>query len=180
MQALASACMSGRVAAEVVAVVAPSGRAPAALLAADMELPVFVVDPMAENYGSRLKATLSEARVEWVCLAGYLRLLPEEVLDRYPGHILNIHPALLPKFGGKGMYGRHLHETVLQSGEQETGCTVHFVTSEYDEGEVILQRRCPVFAEDTPETIAARVLSLEHQAYPAALQKVLESHGGRT
>ena len=105
-----------------------------------------------------------------VCLAGFLRLLPEEVLRSRP--VLNIHPSLLPKFGGKGMYGLRVHEAVIQARETESGCTVHRVTPVYDEGEVVVQMRCPVMAEDTPESLAARVLELEQQAYPEAVRRI--------
>jgi folate-dependent phosphoribosylglycinamide formyltransferase PurN len=89
--------------------------------------------------------------------------------------VLNIHPSLLPKYGGKGMFGKHVHEAVLRSGETESGCTVHRVTEIYDEGEIILQRRCPVLPEDTAETLAARVLAEEHRAYPEAVRIVLST-----
>ncbi|MFN3683119.1 MAG: formyltransferase family protein, partial [Fimbriimonadaceae bacterium] len=108
-----------------------------------------------------------------VCLAGYMRLLPKEVLDSFPNRVLNIHPALLPKFGGKGMYGMRVHEAVLRAGEAESGCTVHLVNERYDEGPIVVQLRCPVLPDDTPETLAARVLELEHRAYPEAVRKVL-------
>jgi phosphoribosylglycinamide formyltransferase-1 len=100
-------------------------------------------------------------------------VLPLEVLSLFPNRVLNIHPALLPKFGGKGMYGHHVHEAVLAAGEAESGCSVHFVNERYDEGAVILQKVCPVLPDDTPDTLAARVLVLEHQAYPEALAKVI-------
>ena len=102
-----------------------------------------------------------------------MRLLPDLVLESKPGRVLNIHPSLLPKFGGAGMYGMHVHRAVLNAGESETGCTVHRVSPIYDAGEFVLQRRCPVMANDTAETLAARVLALEHLAYPEALQMEL-------
>jgi phosphoribosylglycinamide formyltransferase-1 len=104
-----------------------------------------------------------------------MRLLPEEVLAAFPNRVLNIHPALLPKFGGKGMYGMHVHEAVVAARETESGCTVHFVNEHYDEGAILHQRRCPVLPDDTPETLAARVLEQEHLAYPEAIQLVLEA-----
>jgi folate-dependent phosphoribosylglycinamide formyltransferase PurN len=116
---------------------------------------------------------LGEAGANLICLAGYLRLLPTEVLEAFPGRVLNIHPALLPRHGGKGMYGMRVHEAVLASGDKETGASVHFVTERYDEGGVILQRRCNVEPGDTPETLAARVLREEHLAYVEAIRKVL-------
>lgn len=129
-----------------------------------------VIEP-GEDYGARLLAELGSC--DWICLAGYLRLLPSEVLARFPNRVLNIHPALLPKFGGKGMYGQRVHEAVIAAGETESGCTVHYVNEQYDEGAIILQRRCPVEAVDTAETLAARVLEQEHLAYVEALAKLL-------
>lgn len=133
---------------------------------------VAVVPPTEDGYGQALLQAL--ARCDLVCLAGYLRLLPEEVLAAFPGRILNVHPALLPKFGGKGMYGIRVHEAVLSSGERESGATVHLVSERYDEGRIIVQRRCPVFPEDTPESLAARVLEEEHLAYVEAIRSVLD------
>ena len=102
-----------------------------------------------------------------------MKKLPIEVLHRYPGRVLNIHPSLLPKFGGKGMYGHHVHEAVIAAHEPESGCTVHVVTENYDEGPIVLQLRCPVESGDSPDTLAARVLELEHRAYPLAIKKVI-------
>jgi folate-dependent phosphoribosylglycinamide formyltransferase PurN len=102
-----------------------------------------------------------------------LALLPVEVVHAFPRRLLNVHPALLPKFGGKGMFGLNVHAAVLAAGEAESGATVHYVTERYDEGEAIVQRRCPVLATDTAETLAARVLIEEHAAYIEAWQKVL-------
>ena len=110
-----------------------------------------------------------------VCLAGFLRLLPTEVLNGFPGRILNIHPSLLPKFGGKGMYGIRVHEAVLAAGENESGCTVHLVSEHYDEGAILLQRRCAVLPDDTPETLAARVLKEEHIAYIQAIKDMIHA-----
>lgn len=163
---------------ELAVVISPKADTPAALAISDRGLPLAVVDPKTEeDYGATLRAVLSEAGAEFLCLAGYLRLLPKAVLDAFPNRILNIHPALLPKFGGKGMYGQHVHEAVLAAGESESGCTVHFVTEHYDEGPPILQMRCPVEPRDTPEMLGLRVLRLEHQAFSAALKRVLEEAG---
>ncbi len=108
------------------------------------------------------------AGVELVCLAGWLCLL--EIPQRYEGRVMNIHPALLPAFGGKGMYGRHVHEAVLAHGCKVSGCTVHFVDNAYDAGPIILQSVCEVRHDDTPTAIAARVFELETRAYPQAIE----------
>jgi folate-dependent phosphoribosylglycinamide formyltransferase PurN len=110
--------------------------------------------------------------VDVILLAGYLKLVPPAVVARYPRRILNIHPALLPAFGGKGMYGLHVHRAVVEAGVPESGATVHFVDERYDEGRVLAQRRLPVHPGDTPEQLAARVLEIEHVLYPAAVDHV--------
>ena len=117
-------------------------------------------------------AALEFGDVDLIALAGYLRLVPSAILKRYPKRVVNIHPALLPKFGGKGMYGINVHRAVLEAREKVSGATVHYVEDKYDEGEVIAQRNVPVLPDDTPETLAARVLELEHQLFPDALETV--------
>jgi phosphoribosylglycinamide formyltransferase 1 len=173
MLAIARACASGELRAEVATVIAPIDTAPAVASAEMAGLRVDIVAP-GDDYGERLLTVLCETGAEWICLAGFLRLLPAEVLQRFPRRVLNIHPALLPKFGGQGMYGRRVHEAVLASGDTETGASVHYVTEQYDEGDVILQRFCPVLPRDTAEDIAARVLTEEHLAYVEALKKVID------
>lgn len=115
-------------------------------------------------------APLDRYRIELLVLAGYLKLVPAAVIARYRHRILNIHPALLPAFGGAGMYGRRVHEAVLRSGARESGATVHLVDEAYDRGAILAQRRVPVFPDDTPERLAARVLAVEHQLLPAVVR----------
>lgn len=115
---------------------------------------------------------LERHAIDVVCLAGYLRLLPPQVVARYRHRILNIHPALLPDFGGPGMYGAKVHDAVLSSGVTVTGATVHFVDDEYDRGEILAQARVPVLPGDTAEDVAARVLRVEHELYPRAVDHV--------
>jgi phosphoribosylglycinamide formyltransferase 1 len=139
---------------------------------------VAVVDTRARepaDVARELLDTLEEHDVGLVLLAGYLRLVPREVVARYRHRILNIHPALLPDFGGKGMYGMRVHRAVLGAGEPESGATVHLVDEEYDRGRILAQRRVPVLEGDTPEALAARVLAVEHQLYPAAVDHVCEA-----
>ncbi len=111
-------------------------------------------------------------RVEYVVLAGYLRKIPPRVIKSYHNKIINIHPALLPKFGGKGMYGLNVHQSVLEARETHTGVTVHFVDDKYDHGEIIMQKSIPVFDDDTPEKLSTRVLKLEHSFYPEVLESI--------
>ncbi len=118
---------------------------------------------------------LSEAQVDLIVLAGYLKLVPVEVIAAYRDRIINIHPALLPAFGGPGMYGRHVHEAVLQSGVPVTGATVHLVDEQYDRGAILAQARVPVMPGDTPETLAVRVLQAEHRLLPAVVLKAAEA-----
>lgn len=114
-----------------------------------------------------------------VVLAGFLRLVPSALVGAFPDRIVNIHPALLPAYGGKGMYGRHVHEAVLAAGEPESGITVHLVNEHYDEGEHLFQARCPVLPDDTPDSLAVRIHELEHRHYPQVVEKLAEALAGR-
>jgi len=116
---------------------------------------------------------LQRRETDLLVLAGFLWLVPGQVIEAFRGRIINIHPALLPKYGGKGMFGTHVHQAVKASGDTESGITIHFVDENYDKGEPVVQVRCPVFPEDSPEQIAARVLKLEHFYFPRAIEKLL-------
>lgn len=118
-----------------------------------------------------LTGMLAEHRIDWVVLAGYLRLMP--IPTALAGRVVNIHPALLPAFGGEGMYGHHVHEAVIAAGCKVSGCTVHLCDSAYDRGPIVMQRTCDVRDDDTPDTLAARVFEQECIAYPAALELLL-------
>lgn len=120
-------------------------------------------------------AALDSADIDLIALAGYLRLVPAAVIRRYPGRIVNIHPALLPRFGGQGMYGRKVHQAVLDAGEKISGATVHFVNEHYDEGDIIAQKTVPVLPGDTAESLAARVLEVEHVLLPDVLEQLARS-----
>ncbi|NTV05067.1 MAG: phosphoribosylglycinamide formyltransferase [Chlorobiaceae bacterium] len=126
-----------------------------------------------DEFAEAMVGCLKEAQIDNVLLAGYMRKVPDAVVRAFPDKMLNIHPALLPKFGGEGMYGIHVHTAVLEAGETESGATVHFVNEEYDKGKILLQRKVPVLPGDTPESLAARVLACEHELYPDALEKLL-------
>ena len=118
---------------------------------------------------------LEDENPRLIVLAGFLWLLPEKIVRRFPNGIVNIHPALLPKFGGKGMYGKRVHEAVITAGEKESGITIHYVNEKYDDGDIIFQERCPVLPNDTPETLAQRIHALEHRHYPEVIKKLLAS-----
>jgi folate-dependent phosphoribosylglycinamide formyltransferase PurN len=121
--------------------------------------------------GGAWLALLREHRIDLLVLAGYLKLVPREVVAAYRGRIINIHPALLPRHGGPGMYGRRVHAAVLAAGDRESGASVHLVDEVYDRGEVLAQERVPVLPGDTPESLAARVLEAEHRLLPAVVRE---------
>ena len=122
-----------------------------------------------------LQRELEGARIDLLVLAGFMRLLPAALVQAWPDHILNIHPSLLPKYGGKGMYGEHVHQAVLAAGEKESGITIHLVNERYDEGQVLFQAKCPVMPEDDADALAARIHALEHAHYPAVVKGVVNS-----
>jgi phosphoribosylglycinamide formyltransferase 1 len=125
--------------------------------------------------GAEWLGHLREAKVDLIVLAGYLKLVPSAVIAAFRDRVVNIHPALLPDFGGPGMYGRRVHEAVLRSGVSHSGATVHLVDEEYDHGAILAQARVPVLPGDSPETLAARVLRAEHRLLPAVILKAAEA-----
>lgn len=169
MEAIIDACQARQIDGVVVVVVSPKPNI-ATELATRKGVAVSVVDPAVEGYPQRLMDALSGCNT--LCLAGYLRLLPSEVLEAFPSRVLNVHPALLPSFGGQGMYGLRVHVAVIESGAKESGATIHLVTEQYDEGRILVQRRCQVLPDDTSETLADRVLIEEHLAYVEALKQL--------
>ena len=140
--------------------------------AAEAKVMNFVVDRSAyadcASFSKQVFSLIDDARVDLVCLGGWLCLL--DIPDRYAGKVMNIHPALLPSFGGKGMYGRRVHQAVIDHGCKVSGCTVHFVDASYDTGPIVLQRTCSVLDDDTAEMLAARVFEEEKVAYPEAVR----------
>ncbi|NIG52625.1 phosphoribosylglycinamide formyltransferase [Chitinophaga sp. Cy-1792] len=117
---------------------------------------------------------LQEKNIDLIVLAGFLWKIPANLVQAFPDKIINIHPALLPKYGGKGMYGHFVHEAVIAAGEKESGITIHFVNEKYDDGAPILQERCVITSEDTPETLAKKVQVLEHQWFPVIVERLLK------
>jgi phosphoribosylglycinamide formyltransferase 1 len=117
--------------------------------------------------------TLEDYNISFIVLAGFLLLVPQYIISRFKKKIINIHPALLPKFGGKGMYGSHVHEAVKQAQETETGITIHYCNAHYDEGDIIFQAKTAVSPSDTPQDIARNVLALEHEHFPKVIEKVV-------
>ena len=118
---------------------------------------------------------LSSYQIDMIVLAGFLLLIPQYLIQAFHNRILNIHPALLPQYGGKGMYGHHVHQTVFDNNEKETGITIHYVNENYDEGQIIFQKKIAIDIMDTPDIIGKKVLALEHKHYPIIVEKCLES-----
>jgi len=156
--------------AKVVLVASNRADAPALIRAATASIDIASFD--ASDDGSTLLDLLRKARVDLVVLAGYLKRIPPMVVREYSGRIINIHPALLPAFGGAGMYGARVHEAVIASGAEESGVTVHLVDDVYDRGPIVAQWRVAVETSDTAESLAARVLAVEHIVYPRVIEMV--------
>jgi len=174
LQAIIDASEAGSIDAEVVVVVSTTQPTGALDRAQKHNIPAVFVDPSRyptpEALDDALARAMHDHQVELVCLAGYMRRLTPTFLQQFPNRVMNIHPALLPAFGGQGMYGHHVHEAVYESGARFSGATVHFVDEKYDHGPIIVQRIVPIEDDDTPDTIAAKVLKEEHKAYPEAIQ----------
>ena len=127
------------------------------------------------NYTAKIIEFLQGEKIDLIILAGFLLKLPEAFVKAFPNKIVNIHPALLPKYGGKGMYGMNVHNAVIENKETESGITIHFVNEEYDKGEIILQQKCVVDANETPETLAQKIHDLEYAYYPKAIEKLIKT-----
>lgn len=123
--------------------------------------------------GSAVLSLLKDKKIDFIVLAGFLARVPDCILHAYPNKIINIHPSLLPKFGGKGMYGGRVHEAVVAAGERESGITIHYINERYDEGAVISQYKCSVLPHDTAEQVAEKVHALEYEFYPQVIEKVM-------
>lgn len=141
--------------------------------AARLEVPSACLTKEEWADGRAVLALMEEAEIDFIVLAGFLARVPDCLLRAYPDKIVNIHPSLLPKFGGKGMYGEHVHEAVLAAGEQESGITIQYINERYDEGAIICQQKCPVLPDDTPDTLAARVHALEYEYYPRVVEQLV-------
>jgi len=178
MQAIIDACRDGRISGEVVAVIGVKPDAPAIERAAAAGVRTFILNPKdfadPADYDRELLSTLASVQADLICLAGYMRKLGRPIIDAYRNRIMNIHPALIPMFFGQGMYGHHVHEAAIERGVKVSGCTVHFVDEDYDTGPIILQTVVPVEDDDTPDTLAARVLVEEHKTYVQAIQLFAE------
>jgi len=170
---LATRIHEGRLNAQIVLVLASNTHAGGIEKARNLHLPTVVVPRKAHDspaaFAEVVFGHINQAQADLVCLAGFLSLLP--IPAAFENRVLNIHPSLLPKFGGKGMHGHHVHEAVIAAGESESGCTVHYADNTYDTGPVLLQRHCAVLPDDTADALAARVFEQECEAYPAAIEQ---------
>lgn len=138
------------------------------------QIPVVLFDKKTFYDTKRIVELLQNQHIDLVVLAGFMMLIPEAMVQAFPNRIINIHPALLPKYGGKGMYGHFVHEAVVAAQESESGITIHYVNEHYDEGTIIFQASCPVSPTDTPEDVAKKVQVLEHQHFPEVVEQVLK------
>lgn len=173
MQAIIDGCKSGKINGKVALVVGVNNGAPAMERARAAGVVAVSIPPKSfgceEDYEEALLAQLQQNNIDLICLAGYMRVLGGKIIETYRNKIMNVHPALIPSFCGKGMYGHHVHEAVIARGVKFTGATVHFVDEDYDTGPIIMQRVVAVDANDTPDSIAAKVLEAEHAAYTDAV-----------
>jgi phosphoribosylglycinamide formyltransferase-1 len=176
LQAIIDNINSGKLSAKVTVVISNNSKAYALERARKHNIPAIHLSnkhfPNDEDLDLAIVKVLKKYKVDLVIFAGYMKKRGPKFLQAFPNRVLNIHPALLPKFGGKGMYGMKVHEEVLASGEKESGATVHLVDEYYDHGRILGQRKVPVLPNDTPETLAQRVLKEEHKLYSEVIQKI--------
>lgn len=160
--------------AKVALVVSSSPSAYALVRAKNLGVPTATLTKADLNNPELVLPLLKQYKTEWIVLAGFLKVVPDFLLEAYPRKVVNLHPALLPKFGGKGMYGHHVHEAVKAAGESVTGMTVHYVTPEVDGGEIIAQFSVPISPADTPEDIAEKEHVLEMEHFPSVIEELIE------
>jgi len=172
-QSLIDTCADGSIKARIEAAISNNSRAFALERARKAGITTYHISSVVfsdrDDYLGAILEVLADHKIDLIILAGYMKLLPSEVVEKYYGRIINIHPALLPKYGGKGMYGLNVHNAVLKAGDKYSGATVHLVDEKYDHGPILIQRRVQVEPDDSPETLAARVLKIEHQILPRAV-----------
>src|SRR5690606_29939557 len=139
-------------------------------------IPSFIIEKERFFRGDAYVDELKQRDIQWIVLAGFLWKIPTTLINAFPGKIINIHPALLPKYGGKGMYGHFVHEAVIEAKEKESGITIHYVDEQFDHGKHILQLTCPVDETDTPETLAKKIQVLEHKHYPEVIAQLIDKN----
>lgn len=141
--------------------------------AVNLGVDYFVFNRDIFNNSAIILEKLNEYNIDYIVLAGFLWLIPPYLIEAFPQGILNIHPALLPKYGGKGMYGERVHQTVVENGEKESGITIHYVNEKYDAGNIIFQSKCSIEKDDTPAMVAEKVHSLEYEHFPRIIEKTI-------
>jgi len=142
--------------------------------AKNLHTPSMVFTKEEFYHSAKIENLLARLKIDLIVLAGFLWLIPESLIKKFPGKIINIHPALLPQFGGKGFYGAKVHEAVIKSGAKKSGISIHYVNDKFDEGEIIFQATCDIDENETAESLAAKIHKLEHAHYPAVIEKILE------
>ena len=170
--------IQGNILGKIVMVFSNNPNCGAIKFAEENSIPIFIINavryPNPHTRDELLLETCLKAEIDLICLAGFMKMLPQNIVKHYEYRILNIHPGLLPEFGGKGFYGTRVHEAVINTGKRESGATVHFVDEIYDHGPIILQKKVEVMETDTPESLAARVLKLEHELFPEVVKAFCE------
>jgi len=141
--------------------------------AKSLEIPSILFNKDTFYNSTTVLEDLKSRETDWIVLAGFLWLIPDYILQAFPNRIINIHPALLPKYGGKGMYGLKVHQAVITAGDPESGITIHYVNEHYDEGDIIFQARCIINKEDTPEKLAAKIHELEYEHFPVVIGRLV-------
>lgn len=164
----------GKQSARVALVVCNKPGAGVISVAEEAGIPVLIIEKERFFRGDAYVPELRQAATDLIVLAGFLWKIPPAIVESFPRHIINIHPSLLPLYGGKGMYGAHVHQAVISDGQRQSGITIHYVDNEYDHGQRIFQAFCEVEAHDTPESLAARVHKLEHEHFPRIIETVLK------
>ena len=160
--------------AEVVLILSNNANAGVLDRAKKFDVPTYVFDKATFTQSEDVKQVLINKETDWVILAGFLWLVPEYMIKAFPDRIINIHPALLPKYGGKGMYGMRVHETVSQAGDTETGISIHYVNQQYDEGQIIFQAKCQIKPGEDPLLIAEKIHLLEHEFFPKVIEDLVK------
>ena len=177
-KAIIEAKKSGIIKSDISLLITNNSDCGAVSIAKESNIPVFHISrkiyPNAsdEEYASLFLDKLNEHKINFIVLAGYMKMIDVRIIRKFPNRIINIHPALLPKFGGKGMYGMNVHKAVIEAGEKESGVTIHYVNENYDEGKIILQKKVEVSPDDTAETLQKKVLKLEHKYYAEVIRKI--------
>ena len=181
-QAIAEACISGEINGEVTLLISNNKKSQAIARANNLGIQFLhiseEIEPNEQIRDTKISSLLSENNCELVVLAGYMKKLSSAVINSFSGEIINIHPSLLPKYGGKGMYGLRVHKEVLKNNEYLSGVTVHLVNSEYDKGEILSQKTIPISENETPESLAEKAHRVEHRLTVKTIKKIIEKKNG--